>query len=468
MKNDSDRKTFKMKNNRKKKENNSNSSRESLEIEIRSHKNYPKISKKKTAEGEEIKFFFNDPPVKKKNSKFEIAPLSSVKTVPRPNFIVSKEKNEFNFRDILLNYVNSPECHTKRKDQEKREKVERRKSIIYGDPITVLTLNGDENSNNSVIKEKDESSVNSYSRESNTSSEVKYTNKDSNKEGKNHIKSQKSQKKEEVNTSKNSSYKISTSKYNDYDSSNYVINNKDDDEEECNIEKNDISNNKMEKCSEFNQFSNKNKKISLESNILKNNKDSCINSYKHSQNIKGSNSNTFTTTMATNTINTHKTDNTNKTQNSSFQSLKINNKKKNYNYLCWNDLSFEKKLKIKNRSNSVKQIKIKNIKEIPKEDFIKDENTSIMLYKLKNLDISLDIEKSYSYYFKNLTKLQNQKSRFKNNFNKKKKSNEQNKEKSENSFYYPDEYYINKNNSLHQKSHISNLFDKLRDYRNNS
>ena len=45
---------------RNKKENDSNSSRESLEMEIRSYKQNKKISQKKTGEGEEIKFFLGD------------------------------------------------------------------------------------------------------------------------------------------------------------------------------------------------------------------------------------------------------------------------------------------------------------------------------------------------------------------------------------------------------------------------
>ena len=122
MKNDNDRKTFKLKNNKKvnKKEKDSNSSRESLEMEIKSHKNYPKISRKKTAEGEEIKFFFNEAllPVKKKSSKYKVPLISSVKSIPRPNLNLSKGKNDFNFKDILLNYVNSPERHSKRKEED--------------------------------------------------------------------------------------------------------------------------------------------------------------------------------------------------------------------------------------------------------------------------------------------------------------------------------------------------------------
>ena len=130
----------------------------------------------------------------------------------------------------------------------------------------------------------------------------------------------------------------------------------------------------------------------------------------------------------------------------------------------------QKKLIIKNRNSSVK--KIIDIKEIVKNNFIKDENTSIMLYKLKNLNISLDIEKKYSYHFKYLTNVQNQKNHYKNKNSENINNNSINtrlyEKNTEKSFYYPDEYYINKENNLHKKSHVSNLFEKLREYKNNS
>ena len=474
MNNDSDRKTFKLKKNpkRNKKENDSNSSRESLEMEIRSYKQNKKISQKKTGEGEEIKFFFNEPPQspEKKNSKFKINHISSTRTFPKPNFKLSKGKDDFNFKDILLNYVNSPERQTKTK---KDEKVDKRSSVIYGNPETVLTLNGDENSNDSEIKEKNEnceSSQNSKteSKSNSNSAEISSNNEEISK------KSEHKKEKSKKEITKESSYKSkNTSKYEDSSKtpSNSNISIKNNDIEEDN-EKKEINNNeilkKEEKSNENNKISEKDikKLASFESNIQKSNKDSCFNSYKNSLNYKNSNSNTFTT--ATNTQNTH---NTHNTHNSSFKSLKINNKKLNYNYLCWNDLSLHKKLIIQNRNNSVK--KVINLKEIVKNNFIKDENTSIMLYKLKNLNISLDIEKSYSCHFKYLTNLQNQKSHYKNKSseNISSSNNQTNRlyeKNSENSFYYPDEYYINKENNLHKKSHVSNLFDKLREYKHNS
>ena len=134
-----------------------------------------------------------------------------------------------------------------------------------------------------------------------------------------------------------------------------------------------------------------------------------------------------------------------------------------------NDLSLQKKIIIKNRSNSVKQIE--EIEEKENKENIKDA-TAMMIYKLKHLHINLDIEKSYCYYFKYLSNIKNQKNNYRQKscdnihaYNDLKKPEKQNSEKI---FYYPNEFYINKKNSLHIKSHVSNLFDKLREYNNNN
>jgi hypothetical protein len=481
---DSDRKTFKLKNyHKKKKEKDSNSSRESLEIEIKSFKNNKKISQKKTGEGEEIKFFFNETPITKKSnvSKFKLSPISSNKTNPHPTFNLLNEKNESNFKDILLHYVKSPENQTKKKID---EDVDRRSSIIHGDPQTVLTLNGDESSNNSEIKEKkdnknkelsksksDSSSVSKSESESNSNSEEEsYHEKNSNK---NSWKIKEKNKKE-LKDSKESSYKNNTLKYDDsmekYSNSYHSkkINDYEDEENEKNEidEKQEI---KIEKQENESNHKARNEEIvkklaSSESNVQKSNKDSCFNSYKNSQKMKSLNSNTVTTNT-----NTHNYQNT---HNSSLYSLRNNSNKKENNYLYLNDLSFKKQLLIKNRNNSIK--KIITIKDLPKEDFIKDENTSIMIYKLKNLRLSLDIEKSYSHQFKYLSNIQTQKSHYKNSNSNQNISNSNNYSKQINesnmdsNFYYPDEYYISKNNILHQKVHVSNFFDKIKKLKKNT
>jgi hypothetical protein len=186
-------------------------------------------------------------------------------------------------------------------------------------------------------------------------------------------------------------------------------------------------------------------------------------SYNNSRRFKNAytNTNSFTTTT-----NTHNTQKTQKTNNSSFQSIQLNNKQVKYNYLCWNDLSLQKKLLIKNRSNSVK--KIESFKDESKGNSINDK-TEIMIYKLKHLNISLDKEKSYFYYFRNFSNLKEQA----NNYTQKSSDNLNNNNDEEGDsnyneqFFYPNEFYISKKNSLHIKTHISNLFDKLRQHNNN-
>ena len=516
MKND-DRITYKLKNKpKKKKENDSNNSRDSLEMEIKSYKANETIKRKKTAAGEEIKFFFNDAITDNKLSKFSISPKPTIKINPRATYNFSKEQSQLNFKDILLNYVKSPKCKNKKKDD---TPIERKSTIIYGNPQTVLTLNGDESSEDSQNENDKKSDLKSNSNSESKSGKINlediYSNvesssnndsiKDKNEQNNNNNK--------KIDNSKESSYKSNnTSKFdesikmlpnlnnnlnnnfnhnsnnnsninshnNSNINSNINSNNNSKISEKNNEEENENGEYNKNEIKEINEIESEKEvvnnelnqnipneiikvKSSKSNNFKKSNKDSCFNS-KHSQNLKSSNGNTFTTT--TNTQHTHNTHNTHNTH-SSFQSIKINNKKINYNYLCWNNLPLEKKIIIKNRNNSVKRINTNEIIK-NKENFIKDEKTSIMLFKLKNLNISLDIEKTYSYYFKYLTKLQNQKNHYKNKSNNSLKnySNKSIKDYSDNNFYYPDEYYINKNNNLHNKTHVSNLFDKLRKFNN--
>ena len=441
--------TYKLKKKKKKKENDSNNSKESLEKEISSIKKSKTISHKKIGEGEEIKFFFNESP---KKSKFNSPPLQTKRT----HDLEINKKDEFNFKDFLLNYVNSPERQTKKKND--NEQIERRSSVIYGNPETNLTLNGDEDEDSKISEEKEDNNGNSSSLNSDSESHSKtssksqeiFSNKESSKEQKD---------KNKINNSKESSFKLNGSKYQDSINSN--LSNKIEKKSLKSKENYNIINENEEKKEEekSNDKINKKKIVKMKSSgsikLLKSNKDSCINSYKNSQKIKSSNTNTFTT--ATNTYN-------------SFQSLKINNKKISYNYLNWNDLTLTTKLKIKKRVSSTK--KIESFREKIKNNFIKNESTSILIYKLKHLNISLDIEKSYIHSFKSITNIQNQKNHYNsisneyiNNSNNLNQSNIESNIK--NNIYYPDVYYINKDNNLHNKIHISNFFDKLKKPKNN-
>ena len=76
----------------------------------------------------------------------------------------------------------------------------------------------------------------------------------------------------------------------------------------------------------------------------------------------------------------------------SILSSKVNNQNLKYNYL--NNLPLEEKIKFRKRSNSTEIID-------------KNKNTEILLYKLKNINMSLEKEKSYINYFKYLKEKDN-------------------------------------------------------------
>ena len=69
----------------------------------------------------------------------------------------------------------------------------------------------------------------------------------------------------------------------------------------------------------------------------------------------------------------------------SILSSKVNNQNLKYNYL--NNLPLEEKIKYRRRSNSIEIIDINSI--LSKEVLVKNKNTEILLYKLKNLNMSL-------------------------------------------------------------------------------
>ena len=447
--NNNDSVTYKMKKYKKKnkKENTSNSSRDSIEKEIRSYDSNV-ISKKGSSKGEEIKFFFNQTPSQTIEQKTKSKSLFSSRTIRK-----SKEK-DCNFKDILINYINSPQARSRKLNEDKED---RRKSIIYEKPDVVLTLNGDDDSeNNSPRSDKNNDSDSKSSSNSNSSildsfnlnnvRRKSYSKKSESSKDKNNIE----------NSKESTSFKFDMNNYKD------SSNNSDIEDKNSNNGNNIIFEN-------FNNEDNENeykKKISKELKKMKNSEKNFIirrESYSNSRPFKNAYTNTGTLTTTTKSHNTHKTQ---KTNNSSFQSIKLNNKKIKYNYLCWNDLSLQKKLLIKNRSNSVKRIE--PFKDENNENLINDK-TENMIYKLKHLNISLDKEKSYFNYFRHFTNIKEQT----NNYTQKSSENLNNDEEKvdityNEQFFYPNEFYISKKNSLHNKTHISNLFNKLRQHKNNS
>ena len=435
MKDESDKQTFKLKKNpkKKKKEKDSNSSRDSLELTIESYKNNNKITQKETEEGEKIKFFFNELPTNKIN-RFATA---SNRKFQKLN--LQKEKEEFDFREILLNYVNQ----TGRTNENKSHKKERN-SVIYTKPNAVLTLNGDSETNKNEFSNQISESSSEYISESKSlsnSSADKKTEKIEHLHKKIIEENDKNK-----NSIKNNNKKIIPKK-------NNIINDKNKKKEKKSIKKDEMNKKEVKKEKKVNILSDKKVKNSEKNNetVINSNYNKLTNSNK----IKSSN--TFTT--GANTFNTQNT------QNSSFKSLQQNIKKFNYDYLNLTDISLQKKLIIQNRINSSKKL-IKDEKEKGYKN-IKVKND--IFDKVRNINISLDIEKSYSNYFKQIINLQKQKNNYKNipdkkvniNINKERNTCHSNKF-NKRYFYYPDEFYINRNSDLHSKSHISKLFETLR------
>ena len=439
MKNKSDKETFKLKKNpkRKKKEKDSNSSRDSLELTIKSYQENSKINQENMESGESIKFFFNEFPINKNKS-------STATSNKRYQNNIKKEKEEFDFKELLLNYVNQTG-----RANDKKSKHDERGSIIYTKKNEVLTLNGENNNTNNNDEFSNQISESSSENNMSKSKSLKSLSESS---------SEKKTEKEEINKKikekKKNKEKINkkiTKNENNIKTvikpkSNILINQK---------EKIKYNEEKLTPIKQVKIFTDK-KMMNSEKNV-----ESVINSNYNkltsSSKIKFSNKNTFTT--ATNT------------QDSSFKSLQLDFKKKNYDYLNFSDLSKKKKLIIQNRINSGKRNlkKEENSKEKDEKN-IKIKNIGDNLFdKIRNLNISLEVEKSYSIYFSRIINLQNQKINSKNStdkiqkdINKESKSTYSNYTINKRYYYYPDEYYIDKNSNLHSKSHVSNLFDKLR------
>lgn len=433
MKDEPDKQAFKFKKKQKKrkKEKESNSSRDSLELTIESYKNNNKITQKETEEGEKIKFFFNELPTNKIN-RFATA---SNRKFQKLN--LQKEKEEFDFREILLNYVNQ----TGRTNENKSHKKERN-SIIYTKPNAVLTLNGDNDTNKNEFSNQISESSSEYISESKSLSN---SSADKKTEKIEHL----HKKIIEENDKNKNSIKNNNKKIISKNNKN-IINEKNKKKEKKSIKKDETNKKEVKKVNILSDKKVKNSEKNNETVINSN-----YNKLTNSNKIKSSN--TFTT--GANTFNTQNT------QNSSFKSLQQNIKKFNYDYLNLTDISLQKKLIIQNRINSSKKL-IKDEKEKGNKN-IKVKND--IFDKVRNINISLDVEKSYSNYFKQIINLQKQKNNYKNipdkkvnlNINKERNTCHSNKF-NKRYFYYPDEFYINRNNDLHSKSHISKLFETLR------
>ena len=119
---------------------------------------------------------------------------------------------------------------------------------------------------------------------------------------------------------------------------------------------------------------------------------------------------------------------------------------------------------------------IKNISNEKNEDNNKNNEDSLeVINKLKNLKVSLENEKSISNILKNIkesnksnntkkfkTLSRNERENKKGSIRSRELNTVSTKSTGSNIFYYPDVYYINPNIDLHNKTHISTVFSKLK------
>ena len=90
-----------------------------------------------------------------------------------------------------------------------------------------------------------------------------------------------------------------------------------------------------------------------------------------------------------------------------------------------------------------------------------------MIQKLKNKSVSLEQEKEYLGYFKDLLHHNKQKklkvfNKINSNYNSNNNDNSTGNNTCREKFYYPDVFYLNENSQLHKKTHVSYLFSKLK------
>jgi hypothetical protein len=203
---------------------------------------------------------------------------------------------------------------------------------------------------------------------------------------------------------------------------------------------------------------------------------------------------------------------TNIFNNNNINNFNINSnikaKPKEYAYL--KEISLSQKFIISMKSSNQNQEKVKN--EIRKQDthfffdmkgkFNKmskknrelssdnqnsEMNTldSDMFNKLREINVSLDNEKSYTSFFKTINKDMASNNTYKEVSNNQLMNNKSNSRSKKSTIYsqevtngsthsnmdnicYPDVYYINEDNNLHSKTHISLLFSKLKNKNNNN
>ena len=165
-------------------------------------------------------------------------------------------------------------------------------------------------------------------------------------------------------------------------------------------------------------------------------------------------------------------------RSNSTQNITIN-KSNLHNFIFMNNL---KNINIIEKSNN------KDISNNPSSQNSIGQDSLSLINKLKNLNVSLENERNFSSIFKTLNnkkKIINENNNYNhkkspnsvfmhsrnvtnkkvNKFNPQEKNTTSTKSTSSN-FYYPDVYYINNENNLHKKTHVSTVFSKLKAFQN--
>ena len=156
------------------------------------------------------------------------------------------------------------------------------------------------------------------------------------------------------------------------------------------------------------------------------------------------------------TINLEKNNNNEKSNNGSSQnsdSLSLINKLKNLNVSLENERSY---------SNIFKNLN-KSIKKKPKTHIKNNSNNKTNNNKNKNYNI-VNINKESQVHSRNITNKQSNKNKLYSH-----DINTTSSKSTSGTFYYPNVYYINREeNNIHTKVHVSTLFSKLKAYQNNN
>ena len=275
------------------------------------------------------------------------------------------------------------------------------------------------------------------------------------------------------NTQKNQNIESNSLKYQD----SSLMNSSKSEKESSKIVKKSKSN-EEESISDENEKNSNNEK---DSSIIQNKLFEQLNKKEKDNEIKisfnSNNKNNNMDTLNINSINTEKF--SENYEINKFNEIKVNsfsknsmnsNSKQNSNmkYKYLNDLSPNRKFII-NIKVKEKYKNDKNNKEIEKNSN-KNSTESDPFDKLRDINISLDNEKSLSSYFKRINKenkVINNNSRNRNNSSKyTQEMTVQSTNSNYDNFYYPNVYYINNKNNMHTKTHVSMLFSNLKTQNN--